>query len=96
MPVFAFQSTVMAALYLVLTAVKLWAFIDALLRPAQAYIAADKLTKPGWLIILGLGLAFALVLPSVIGLISIVAIVAAFVYLLDARPALREVTRRRW
>ena len=74
--------------FFVLLAVKVFAFVDALIRPTQAYVAAGKLTKPAWLLILGLTVATALVWPSVIGILSIVGIVAAFVYLLDVRPAL--------
>ena len=61
--------------------------------PPQAYVAAGKLTKPAWLLILGLTVVSVLVWPSVIGILSIVGIVAAFVYLLDVRPALVAVTR---
>ena len=39
--------------FFVILAVKVWAFVDALLRPAEAYVAAGKLTKPGWLAITG-------------------------------------------
>jgi uncharacterized membrane protein YccF (DUF307 family) len=81
--------------FFVLLAVKVFAFVDALTRPTQAYVAAGKLTKPAWLLILGLTVAVAFVFPSVIGLFSIIGIVAAFVYLLDVRPALASVTRRR-
>ena len=45
-------------LLLVLTwgalALAAWAFIDALVRPAAGFVAAGKLTKPGWLAITGL------------------------------------------
>jgi hypothetical protein len=93
--VFQFESLVWEIAFFVLLAVKVFAFVDALVRPTQAYVAAEKLTKPAWLLILGLTVATALVWPSVIGLLSIVGIVAAFVYLLDVRPALASVTRRR-
>ena len=68
---------------------------SGVLRPAQAYLAADKLTKSGWLWILGLTFAFTVFFPSVVGLFSIAGTVAAFVYLLDVRPALVSVMRRR-
>ncbi len=92
---FQFESLVWEIAFFVLLAVKVFAFVDALIRPTQAYVAAEKLTKPAWLLILGLTVVTALVWPSVIGLLSIVGIVAAFVYLLDVRPALASVTRRR-
>ena len=69
-------------------------FVDALLRPAEAYVATGKLTKPAWLLILGLAVGAALVFPSVFGLLGILGIVAALVYVLDVRPALVSVTRR--
>jgi hypothetical protein len=82
-------------LFLVLAAVKAWALIDAVARPTPAFPAADKLTKPAWLWILGLGLVAHIVFASPIGLLSIAGTVAAFVYLLDVRPAVASLTRRR-
>ena len=76
-----------------LVALELWAFIDALIRPSAAYAAADKLTKQAWLLILGLAVASTLLLGSTILLLA--SIVATFVYLLDVKPALISVTRRR-
>jgi hypothetical protein len=93
--IFQFESLIAEIAFFVLLAVKVFAFVDALTRPTQAYVAAGKLTKPAWLLILGITVAAAFVWPSVIGLLSIVGIVAAFVYLLDVRPALVSVTRRR-
>lgn len=85
----------MLVAYLALLAVKIWAFIDALMRPAPAFVAADKLTKPAWCLILGLVLVTSLLWQSPLGLFSIIGTVAAFVYILDAKPALASVTRRR-
>lgn len=74
--------------------VELVALVDAALRPAQAFHAAGKMTKQGWLMILGLALLVQLVLAGA-GLLQLMGLVAALVYLIDARPALRAVTRRR-
>ncbi|ROR92518.1 uncharacterized protein DUF2516 [Nocardioides aurantiacus] len=93
--IFEFQNAVASISFLVLLALKIWALVDALLRPAEAYEAAGKLTKPAWLLILGLAVGAALVFPSVFGLLGILGIVAALVYVLDVRPALVSVTRRR-
>ena len=73
--------------------VEAWAFVDAIMRPAPAYLAAGKLTKPIWLIILGV--AFVLGLYSaayggVTGFLSVLAFVAAAIYLADVRPKVRE------
>lgn len=83
----------MEYVFLALLAVKVFALIDAATRPAGAFAAADKLTKKAWLLILGLAVACHLILPNL--LLIIVGIVAAFVYVLDVRPALASVTRRR-
>ena len=45
MHVFAYETGVMGLVFLGLAVVKGWALVDALLRPANAYPAADKLTK---------------------------------------------------
>jgi hypothetical protein len=73
--------------------VETWAFIDAITRPAPAYVAAGKLTKTKWLLILGV--AFVLGLYSAaqgggIGFLSLIAFVAAAIYLSDVRPKVRE------
>jgi hypothetical protein len=76
--------------------VEAWAFIDAITRPPSAYLAAGKLTKTKWLLILGV--AFVLGLYSAayggaIGFLSIIAFVAAAVYLSDVRPKVKEFRR---
>jgi hypothetical protein len=74
-----------------------WAFVDCLLRKAAAFPAADKLTKPAWLAILALvGVLGSLVGPPA-GIISLVCITVASVYLADVRPAVREISGdQRW
>jgi len=93
--VFTYESGLLFVVFVGLALVKGWAMVDALMRPAQAFTAADKLTKAAWLWILGLGLAAHIVFASPIGLLSIAGTIAAFVYLLDARPAVASMTRRR-
>ena len=53
--------------FFALLGVKIWAFVDALSRPPAAYVAADKLTKPAWSLILGLTVASSLVWSSPLG-----------------------------
>jgi hypothetical protein len=70
-----------------------WAFIDAIMRPPHAYLAAGKLTKMKWLLILGVALAlglYAAAYGGAIGFLSVIAFVAAGVYLSDVRPRVRE------
>jgi hypothetical protein len=86
---FVTQSWLLLAIFLVLLAVKIFALVDAIGRPAAAYVSAGKLTKPAWLLILGLALMVHLLDRSAIGILSLIGTVAAFVYLADARPALK-------
>ncbi|MGE2719489.1 DUF2516 family protein [Mycolicibacterium malmesburyense] len=66
-----------------------YAFVHAAMQRPDAYPAADKLTKPVWLVILGVAGLLALVLGSVLG--PAIAAVASGVYLVDVRPKLLEV-----
>ena len=57
MNIFVIEGWIILAVILIALAVKVFAFVNALMWPAEAYSAASKLTKPGWLAILGVGLA---------------------------------------
>ncbi len=76
--------------------VEAWAFVDAVRRPAPAFVAAGKKSKPIWLLILGvatvvgLGYAFYVGGASAISILPVAAFVAAAVYLVDVRPKVRE------
>jgi hypothetical protein len=84
--------------------VEAWAFVDAIMRPKAAFAAAatmsdnavGRLTKPIWLIILGV--AFVLGLYSAAyggatGFLSVLAFVAAAIYLAGVRPKVREYSK---
>ncbi len=66
-----------------------YAFVHAALQRPDAYTAADKLTKPAWLVILGASLLLAFVMGAGFG--SAIAACAAGVYLVDVRPKLLEI-----
>jgi hypothetical protein len=76
--------------------VEVWALVDVIRRPAPAFVAASKQTKPLWLIILGVATVIGLWSASPLGGVSlvsflpIVAFVAAAIYLTDVRPKVRE------
>ncbi len=75
--------------------VEVWAFVDAVRRPAAAFPAAGKQTKPIWLVILGVAAVIGLWSstlggPNLVSLFPIVACVAAAIYLTDVRPKVRE------
>jgi hypothetical protein len=92
--VFQAENYFLLIVELVLVAVKIFAFVNSLMYPSEAYSSANKLTKPAWAIILGLGLVVQLVMGGPLGFINIAFTIAAFVYLADVRPALASLTRR--
>ena len=69
-----------------------WAFVDALIRPAGAFVATGKLTKPGWVAITGIAIA-VVYLFGLMSFLGLPAIIAAVVYLVDVRPAVRGLPR---
>jgi O-antigen ligase len=70
-----------------------FAFVDAAIRREDAYRAADKNTKPFWLIILGIA-AVVMKLFSVLSFLPVIGLVAVIVYMVDVRPEVRRVAGR--
>ena len=79
--------------------VGIYAFAHSTLQRADAYAAADKLTKPAWVGITG-GATVLLLLNVFVTqqmLFYLIALVAVLVYLVDVKPAVTEVQRGpRW
>ena len=86
------SSLLLLVLSLIALAVKLWALVDALIRPSSAFVAASKLSKPAWAGITALAAVFAYLSPP-LNLFWLLAAVAAVVYLVDVRPAVRGLQR---
>lgn len=74
---------------LVMLGMAVFAFIDAAMRRPDAYPAANKQTKPFWLILLGITVLVNALLPMLF--LQIIGLIATIVYIVDARPALKEV-----
>ncbi len=67
------------------------ALVDSIRQPTELYHAAGKLTKAKWIIILSLAFALGLArFPIALGTLNIIGFVAAAVYLVDVRPAIRR------
>ena len=87
------------ALALAAFVVEAWAFIDAITRPTQAFVATGKQTKQLWLIILGVATAVGLWYGinarglAVSQILPVAAFVASAVYLADVRPKVKEFRR---
>jgi hypothetical protein len=93
--IFAIPAWIYLIISLAMFVATAFAFIDSLQHKPDAYVAADKLTKNTWMIMLGLGVAAQMLFwgSGPISLFHLVAIIAALVYLVDVRPALRSLTR---
>jgi hypothetical protein len=79
---------VLFALKVAVLVTTVYAFVHAAMQRSDAYPAAEKLTKPVWLVILGVGVLLVLVL-DITG--TAIAAVAAGVYLVDVRPKILEI-----
>ena len=90
-----FESWLWLVVLVVLLAIKGFAFVNAVLYPAEAYPASGRGTKAAWTIGLGLGLVAQILIETPLSLINLAFTIAAFVYLADVRPALAEVTSGR-
>jgi hypothetical protein len=87
-----FDGLVYEALFWAALALTLWAFVDALIRPSPGFVAAGKLTKPAWAGITGLAAVFVYLFGAM-SLFGLPAVIAAVVYLVDVRPAVRGLHR---
>jgi 4-amino-4-deoxy-L-arabinose transferase-like glycosyltransferase len=81
-------NTVLFVLSIAVFLMTAYAFVHAAMQRSDAYTATGKLTKPVWLIILGVGALLTLV-PTIMG--PVIAACAAGVYIVDVRPKLLEI-----
>jgi hypothetical protein len=85
-------SIVLYVLQIAVLLTSVYAFVHAALQRSDAYTAAEKLSKPAWLAILGGAVALTSILGFIWGVMGVVlAAVATGVYLVDVRPKLLEV-----
>lgn len=87
-----FDGLLFGTLYWVAQGLTLWAFVDALIRPAPHFVAMGKLTKPAWAAITGISAAVVFLFGAM-SFLGLPAIIAAVVYLVDVRPAVRGLRR---
>ena len=92
------QGYLFLALALVAFALAAWSLIDAAIRPAGAFVSADKRTKGFWCLITGGATLVAFLgIPSGGGggtlLLMLLGGVPAGVYLADVRPAVARYSR---
>ncbi|MCX2710588.1 DUF2516 family protein [Mycolicibacterium sp. J2] len=66
-----------------------YSFVHAAMQRPDAYTATGKLTKPVWLLILGVGVLLALLMRDAFG--AAICACATGVYLVDVRPKILEI-----
>ena len=88
------QGYIILALSIAALAVEVYAVVDCLRRRPDAFTAAGKRTKSFWMLVTGVALLLGIVAVGGLGILGIVAIIAAGVYLADVKPALDQVMGR--
>ena len=87
----ATQNLVVLVLWVLFGIVKIWAFIDCVRRPAEAFPAVGRVSKVLWLILTGAAALTGLIPNLTIGIIGIAGIVVALVYLFDVRVRIVDI-----
>lgn len=90
------QGLVLLALWIVTLAVKGYAFVDCVRRPAAAFPAVGRQSKPLWLILTGLAAGTGFFPGFTLNLIGLAGITVALIYLFDVRTKIIDITSRRW
>lgn len=89
------QLSVMLLLGLALLAMQLFALIDAVRHPSDSYTTAGKRTKTFWVAVVAVAAVIGFItFQDPLNIFSLLAVVAAGVYLADVRPALQQVRGR--
>jgi Kef-type K+ transport system membrane component KefB len=89
------QSWIVLLLSVVAFGVEVYAFVDCVRRRPDAFTAAGKRTKSFWLLVTVIAMLLGIVsLAQLPGILAIVAVIAAGVYLADVKPALDQVMGR--
>ncbi|MEU7566697.1 DUF2516 family protein [Streptomyces fradiae] len=83
-------NSLIGLLFLAMLVLAVVAFVFAALAREDAYRAADKQSKSFWLIILGVTVAVDLFINFLV--LQLAGLVATIVFLVDVRPALRQVS----
>lgn len=79
------------ALLLVCLVIEVWAFVSCLTQRSDAFPAVGTLPKGAWLAIIGGTALLSAISLAGVSIIGLIAIAGAAIYLLDVRPAIRDV-----
>ncbi len=97
MSLWTVDSMVTQVLLLAALIVQGFAFINCLIQPVDAFKVADKWNKWGWAILTFVAIVFvqSSLFGGLLSIFGVAGVIASLVYLLDVRPAVREVARGR-
>jgi hypothetical protein len=82
---------VVFALNLLFLGISLFALVDVLRRPTQAFPAVDRQSKVAWGIFTGISAA-VIFLFGAINFLGIIGVIVTMFYLVDVRPKVQEVS----
>lgn len=86
-----YYATLLIALFALV--IEVFAFVHCLLQRGDAFPAIGTLSKGIWLALIGGSIVLTLLLGvSPTGIIGMIGIIAAAVYILDVRPGLKDAT----
>jgi hypothetical protein len=84
------RGSIELALLVVALVIEAFAFVNCLTQRSESFGSIGTLSKGGWLALNGGALLVTLLTRYAIGILGLIAITIAAIYLLDVRPALRE------
>jgi hypothetical protein len=91
-----FETLIVYVLWAILLAVKIFAFVDAIRRPADYFPVIGRQTKLLWVAITGVSVLAGLATSLALSIFGIAGTVISLIYLFDIRPKMIEITGRKY
>ncbi|MCH9677219.1 MAG: DUF2516 family protein [Candidatus Nanopelagicales bacterium] len=91
-----FESLIVLTLWAILLVVKIFAFVDAIRRPADYFPFIGRQTKLLWVALTGISVLAGLAPSLALSIFGIAGTVIALIYLFDIRPKMIEITGRKY
>jgi hypothetical protein len=91
-----FESLIVLTLWAILLVVKIFAFVDAIRRPADYFPFIGRQTKILWVALTGISVLAGLAPSLALSIFGIAGTVIALIYLFDIRPKMIEITGRKY
>lgn len=85
-------NTIEIIILIVSLSLEAWAFVHCAVQRPDAFNAVGTLSKGLWLALIGGTALLTLIFYAILPLFTLIGLAAALVYLLDVRPAIREIT----